>query len=286
MRPNCRWCSPAAGISGTDLRTSKRYAVANILDEIVAAKRQHVERLRIDRPESAVRDAAEAADPPRDFAARLRQTGKIQLIAEVKKASPSAGVIRPDFDPVAIARTYESHGAACISVLTDAPYFQGSLDDLRQVRSAVTVPVLRKDFILEPYQVYEARAAGADAVLLIAECLNDTELQSLVAEANQLDMTPLVEIYEPGNLPRALDAGAHVVGVNNRNLKTFEVDLEHTLRIRQNIPRECILVGESGIRSLQDVRRLEEAGVDAILVGESLMGSKDIGAAVDALMGR
>ncbi len=259
--------------------------MTDILDEIVAVKRRHIERTRSEWSERAVRDAAAAAAPPRNFAARLRRSGKIQLIAEVKKASPSAGIIRADFDPVAIARTYESHGAACISVLTDAPYFQGSLDDLRQVRSAVAVPVLRKDFILEPYQLFEARAAGADAVLLIAECLDDALLRSLVVETNKLNMTPLVEIYEPGNLPRALDTGAHVIGVNNRNLRTFEVDLEHTLRVRRKIPHDCILVGESGIRSLQDVRRLEDAGVDAVLVGESLMRSKDIGAAVDALLG-
>lgn len=260
--------------------------MTDILQEIVAAKRRHIERSRSERSEHDVRNAAAAASAPRDFAARLRQPGTIQLVAEVKKASPSAGVIRSDFDPVAIGRTYEAHGAACISVLTDTPYFQGSLDDLRQVRAAVAVPVLRKDFILEPYQLYEARAAGADAVLLIAECLDDSRLPSLVAETHQLGMTPLVEIYERDNLARVLDAGARVVGVNNRNLKTFEVDLDHTLRIRREVPRDCILVGESGIRTTQDVRRLEEAGVDAVLVGETLMRSEDIGAAVDDLLGR
>ena len=212
--------------------------------------------------------------------------GPIKLIAEVKKASPSAGIIRADFDPAAIARTYQKHGAACLSVLTDEPYFQGKLEYLRDVRAAVDLPVLRKDFILEKYQLYEARAAGADAVLLIAECLDDCHLRALHNEAVELGMTPLVELYDPGNLQRVLDAGATLVGINNRNLRTFETDLAHTLRLRESVPGHCVLVAESGIRTRADVERLEVAGVNAILVGETLMAAPDIGAATDELLGR
>ncbi|MFC1759855.1 indole-3-glycerol phosphate synthase TrpC, partial [Planctomycetota bacterium] len=210
----------------------------------------------------------------------------IQLISEVKKASPSKGVIRDDFEPVSIAKTYEANGATCISVLTDKEYFQGDLEYLRAIRQQVDRPLLRKDFILDSYQLLEARAAGADAVLLIAECLDDCNLRKLHNEAVDLGMTPLVEFYEPENLQRVLDAGASLIGINNRNLKTFETDLNHTIRLRDKIPPECLVVGESGIHSNDDVRRLEDAGVDAILVGEHLMASDDIGQAVRNLMGR
>jgi indole-3-glycerol phosphate synthase len=226
------------------------------------------------------------APPPRDFFAAASQDGAIRLIAEVKKASPSAGVIRADFDPVAIAHVYQRHGAACLSVLTDEPYFQGRLEDLEAVRASVAIPVLRKDFILDGYQLLEARAAGADAVLLIAECLDDCTLRKLHNEAIELSMTPLVELYEPANLPRVIAAGASLVGVNNRNLHTFEVNLEHTLRLRDAIPDEFAVVSESGIKTRADVERLQAAGVDAILVGESLMREADVGAAVDRLLGR
>lgn len=224
------------------------------------------------------------APPARDFFQPLAAKGPIRLIAEVKKASPSAGVIRADFNPVAIAKIYESHGSTCLSVLTDESYFQGSLDYLRSVRSQTRLPVLRKDFLIDTYQLVEARAAGADAVLLIAECLDDCNLRKLHNEALELGLTPLVELYEPANLPRVLEAGATLIGVNNRNLHTFEVDLDHTLRLRSEVPDECVLVGESGIRTREDVVRLEAAGVDAILVGESLLRQPDIGAAVDGLL--
>jgi indole-3-glycerol phosphate synthase len=173
-----------------------------------------------------------------------------------------------------------------LSVLTDERYFQGSLEILRQVRAAVGIPVLRKDFILDSYQLVEARAAGADAVLLIAECLDDCNLRKLHNEAIELGMTPLVELYEPGNLERVMAAGAQLIGVNNRDLRTFEVDLGHTIRMREKIPLDAVVVGESGIETRVDVLRLEEAGVDAMLVGESLMRQADIGAAVDRLLGR
>lgn len=259
--------------------------MTSVLDKIVADKRAEIAAAKAARPETELRRAAESAPTPRNFFHELAGPGPIRLIAEVKKASPSAGVIRADFRPVEIAQTYERHGAACLSVLTDTPYFQGSLDDLRAVRKAVALPVLRKDFILDSYQLLEARAAGADAVLLIAECLDDCNLRKLHNEAVALGLTPLVELYEPENLQRVFDAGATLIGVNNRDLRTFRTDLAHTLRLRERIPGECVLVSESGIRTRADVERLAAAGVDAILVGESLMASADIGAAVDALLG-
>jgi indole-3-glycerol phosphate synthase len=187
---------------------------------------------------------------------------------------------------VEIARVYQRHGAACLSVLTDEHYFQGSLDFLRAIRAEVTLPVLRKDFILDSYQLLEARVAGADAVLLIAECLDDCRLRKLHNEALELGMTPLVEFYEEQNLPRVLEAGAALIGVNNRDLRSFEVDLAHTIRMRSRIPPECVLVGESGIAGRPDALRLQQAGVDAMLVGEHLMRQSDIGAAVEELLGR
>ncbi len=255
-----------------------------ILDKIVAAKRREIEACRALHPIAQLEQLAAAAPPVRDFFAALAGPGAIRLIAEVKKASPSKGVIRADFDPVQTARIYEQHGAACISVLTDTPFFQGSLDHLKAVRANVSIPVLRKDFILDPYQLVEARAAGADAVLLIAECLDDCSLRSLHNRALELGLTPLVELYEPANLARVLEAGAMLIGINNRDLRTFEVDLNHTLRLREQIPPECLVVGESGIRTREDVLRLQAGGVNAILVGETLMASADIGAAVDGLI--
>lgn len=257
-----------------------------ILDEIVATKRQEIAGSKQQVPEEQLRDQLPSAPPVRDFFARLSADGPIRLIAEVKKASPSKGVIRADFQPLEIALTYEEHGAACLSVLTDAPYFQGQLAYLSAIRQRLATPILRKDFILDSYQLLEARVAGADAVLLIAECLDDCHLRKLHNEAIDLGMTPLVEFYEPENLSRVLDAGATLIGVNNRDLRTFEVDLEHTIRMRDKIPADCVLVGESGIRTVADVKRLEAAGVDAILVGEQLMSQPDIGAAVDTLLGR
>ncbi|HYO25059.1 MAG TPA: indole-3-glycerol phosphate synthase TrpC [Lacipirellulaceae bacterium] len=257
-----------------------------ILDAIVATKRREVAACRQQIPLAELQRRMADAPPVRDFFAAVAREGPIRLIAEVKKASPSAGVIRNDFDPVAIARTYAEHGATCLSVLTDEHYFQGQLAYLTAIRSAVDLPLLRKDFILDSYQLVEARAAGADAVLLIAECLDDCTLRQLHNEALDLGMTPLVELYDPENLPRVIAAGATLVGVNNRNLHTFEVRLDHTLRLRDSIPDECALVSESGIQTRADVERLEAAGVDAILVGESLMRQPDIGAAVRRLLGR
>ena len=257
-----------------------------ILEKIVTAKRLEIERTKRLVSEQQLRRQLADAPQPRDFFQALATPGPIHLIAEVKKASPSAGLIRADFNPVPIAQTYAAHGATCISVLTDEEFFQGSLDYLRAIRSAVKLPVLRKDFIIDSYQLVEARTAGADAVLLIAECLDDCQLRKLHNEAVELGLTPLVELYDPANLPRVLEAGATLLGVNNRNLHTFEVDLQHTLRLKADIPADCILVGESGIASREDALLLQQAGVDAMLVGESLMRQADLGQAVDQLLGR
>jgi indole-3-glycerol phosphate synthase len=260
--------------------------LSSILDQIVATKWQEIAAAKATVSPDKLQARLADAPPVRDFLAALAAGGPIKLIAEVKKASPSKGVIREDFHPAGIATTYERHGATCLSVLTDRQYFQGSLDYLTQVRTAVGLPVLRKDFILDPYQLLEARAAGADAVLLIAECLDDDRLKSLHDEAIALGLTPLVELYEASNVSRVLDVGVRLIGVNNRDLKTFDVDLAHTIRLREQIPADCLVVGESGIRTHADVQRLAAAGVNAILVGESLMAAEDIGAAVDSLLGR
>lgn len=260
--------------------------MSTILDKIVATKRTEIEDAKAARPLETLQRASEMADTPRDFFGALADNPPIRLIAEVKKASPSRGVLREDFSPVDIAKTYEAHGASCISVLTDEPYFQGSLDYLRQVRQAVSLPVLRKDFILDPYQVWEARAAGADAVLLIAECLDDESLHTLFKLVVELGMTPLVELYDPANLPRVIEVGAKLIGINNRDLTTFYTDLEHTIRLKKCIPDDRVIVGESGIQTRADVIRLESAGIGAILVGEGLVTQDDIGAAVDELLGK
>ena len=225
--------------------------------------------------------------PLRNFFAALAAPGPIRLIAEVKKASPSQGVIRADFDPLAIAADIRGPRRRVPERADRRAFLSGQASTtLRAIRRQVGLPVLRKDFILDRYQLLEARAAGADAVLLIAECLDDCHLRSLHNEAVRLGMSPLVELYEPENLPRVFDAGATLIGINNRDLRTFETDLDHTLRMRERVPDECVLVAESGIRTRADVERLQAAGVDAILVGETLMASPDIGAAVDALLGR
>jgi len=220
----------------------------------------------------------------RDFAAALKAGSGMRVIAEVKKASPSAGLIRAEFDPVEIARTYAEHGAACISVLTDGPFFQGSLDDLIAVRNAVSIPVLRKDFMLDRYQVLEARVAGADCILLIAECLDDCTMRDLYFYASELGMESLIEIYDPENLDRVLKLGPALIGINNRNLRTFVTDLAHSITLRPRVPADCVLVSESGIHTRADVERLEQAGIRAMLVGETLMRSADIGAKLRELL--
>lgn len=257
----------------------------SVLDRIVAAKRREVEEYKVAVAEADLEARLTDAPPVRDFRAALERAPGVALIAEVKKASPSAGVIRADFDPVGIARTYAAHGAAAISVLTDEPFFQGRLGYLEAIRAAVELPVLRKDFILDRYQLVEARAAGADAVLLIAEVLAGDELPRLLRQAGELGMQALVEFYDPDNLPRVLDSGARLIGVNNRDLRTFATRLEHTLEIAERLPPDCCLVSESGIRTRQDIERLRTANVRAVLIGETFMRSADIGAKVDELLG-
>lgn len=258
---------------------------STILDKILETKRAEVQRAKQSLPLALVRESAEQATPCRDFIAHLRDgLGPVRLIAEVKKASPSAGLIRADFAPLEIAAAYERAGASCLSVLTDEPFFQGKLSYLVDVRRHVSLPVLRKDFIIDPYQVYEARAAGADCILLIAECLDRQELFDLHQLAIALGMQTLIELYDIENLPAVLDTGGKLVGVNNRDLRTFHTDLNHTLRVQSEIPNDRLLVAESGIRTHADVCFLADAGVQAMLVGESLMRKPDIEAAVRELL--
>lgn len=259
--------------------------MATILDRIVETKHREIAAAKAAVSEAELERRVAGLPPVRDFLNAVRRFGQITLIAEVKKASPSAGVIRADFDPVQIACTYEAHGAAAISVLTDVEYFQGSLKYLTDVRAAVSLPVLRKDFILDRYQLLEARGAGADAVLLIAECLPDDRLKTLRREAEELGLHTLVELHDADQLPRVLDSGTFVIGINNRDLRTFTTRLEHTLELLPKIPADRTVVSESGIKTRADLVRLGTAGARAVLVGESLMRAPDIGAALDALRG-
>lgn len=256
-----------------------------VLDKILAHKLVELEAARRQRPLPEVINAARAAEPPRDFAAAL-QRDTVALIAEVKKASPSKGLLVSDFDPVAIGTVYAHNGAAAISVLTDERFFQGHLDYMTAVRAAVEVPVLRKDFVIAPYQVYEARAAGADAVLLIVAALEAGPLADLHALADDLGMAALVEVHDAPEMERALRLGAPLIGVNNRDLRTFDVDIETTARLAAMVPAEVTLVAESGIASADDVRRMGEQGAQAVLVGESLMKAPDMAAAVRAFSGQ
>ena len=256
-----------------------------ILDRIMETKRREIATARAAVPDAELERRVADLPAVRDFTAALRRAGPVNVIAEVKKASPSAGVIRADFDPVAIASTYAAHGAAAISVLTDTDYFQGSLAYLSAVRRAVSVPVLRKDFVLDRYQLLEARAAGADAALLIAECLPGDRLAALQREATEVGLHTLVELHDAEELPRVLACGAKVIGINNRDLRTFETRLDHTLDLLAKIPADRVVVSESGIRTHADVQRLGAAGARAVLVGESLMRAADIGAALDELRG-
>jgi indole-3-glycerol phosphate synthase len=241
----------------------------DILSRIVAHKRAEISDLggRI----AELRERAAAMPAARDFRSALSRHGAVALIAEVKRRSPGAGAIRPDLDPVDLARGYASAGASAISVLTDREFFAGSLEDLAAVRSAVPVPVLRKDFILSEPQVWEARAAGADAVLLIVAILDAARLEGLRALAEELGMTVLVEVHDAAEMERALDAGASVVGINNRDLRNFTTRLDTTLDLLSTVPEGIVLVSESGIRTRDDVARLGAAGVDAVLVGEALL---------------
>jgi indole-3-glycerol phosphate synthase len=259
--------------------------MATILDQIVETKISEVAAARRIVSESELRDQIDRLPPARDFAAALRSgPGRVRLIAEVKKASPSAGLIRADFDPVAIAQHYKWGGASCISVLTDKQYFQGDLEFLRAIRKEIDLPLLRKDFIIDPYQLLEARAAGADCVLLIAECLAPHELLDLHLQALDLGLQTLIELYDLENIAPVLATGGQIVGVNNRDLRTFVTDIHHTIRVRQLIPQDRILIGESGIATRSDVDQLAAVGVQAMLVGESLMRQQDVQHATEQLV--
>jgi indole-3-glycerol phosphate synthase len=265
-----------------------------ILDEIVKYKRSvELPKLKQIREPALVRAEARLAPKPIDFVTPLRAEGKIALIAEVKKASPSKGLLRHDFDPVALASIYAENGARAISVLTDVRYFQGKLDYLSQVKNqlqkqwaAARPGLLRKDFIFDPYQVYEARAAGADALLLIAAILKEDEMASLLALTRKLGMTALIEVHDKRELDLVLPLRPRIIGVNNRDLRDFSVNLNTCIELRQYVPEQVCFVAESGIHTAADVARLKKEGVDAILVGEALVRAKNVAGKVRELSGR
>jgi indole-3-glycerol phosphate synthase len=257
-----------------------------ILDRIVADKRTELAVAKATQPLDDLKRRAADAPASRSLAKALRKPG-IGLIAEVKKASPSRGLLRSDFDPVALAQSYARAGAAAISVLTDRKHFQGSLDHLRGIRKALPhgPPLLRKDFLFEEYQLYEARCAGADAVLLITAILAPALLSELIGISRSLGMDPLVEVHDEAELERALAAGAEIIGVNNRDLRTFEVDLSTTERLARLVPAERLIVAESGIFSRDDIRRLAACGVQGVLIGEALVTAPDPGTKIRELFG-
>jgi indole-3-glycerol phosphate synthase len=262
--------------------------MSDVLDQICADKRTHVARTKAMVSEAVLTAGLAAAPPVRPFAGELARhlaQGRRGLIAEIKKASPSAGLIRPDFDPAALARAYQAGGAACLSVLTDAPYFQGSDDDLRAARGATALPVLRKDFILDPYQILESRLIGADCVLLIVAALSDATARELAAAAAELGLDVLAEVHDAAELDRALRLGVRLIGINNRDLKTLSVDLKTTKELARLVPSDRIVVAESGIRGPDDIDRLVAAGAHCFLVGETLMRAPDVAAATRHLLG-
>jgi len=261
----------------------------DILKTILEHKRQEVASARRDQPLSELKSRiADLEDQPRGFVRALRDaeaSGWTPVIAEVKKGSPSKGVIRPDFDPLEIAEIYERHGAACLSVLTDERFFLGHLRFLALIREQVRLPLLRKDFLYDPYQIFEARAAGADAILLIAAMLELSQLRDLTDQARELNLDVLLEIHDERELETALQVNVELIGINNRNLRTFVTDLGTTERLARRIPGNRMIVAESGINSRDDVVRLQQAGAQVFLVGESLMREPDIGAKLQELLG-
>ncbi|MBO6836586.1 MAG: indole-3-glycerol phosphate synthase TrpC [Alphaproteobacteria bacterium] len=263
--------------------------MSDVLAKICADKRDHIAARKTAMPETEIRQHAESAPRPRGFAdalSRKAEAGEYALIAEIKKASPSKGLIRPDFAPVALARAYRKGGAACLSVLTDEPYFQGKDQYLTAARTAVDLPVLRKDFMLDPYQVYEARALGADCILLIMAALEDSMAATLESLAMELGMDVLVEVHDAEEMDRALTLRSTLLGVNNRNLKTLEIDLKTTEELSAMVPEGKVLVAESGLYAPADLARMARAGAMRFLVGESLMRQDDVEAATRALLSR
>jgi indole-3-glycerol phosphate synthase len=266
--------------------------MSDILDKIVAVKREEIAAAQKKRPLAAVRADAESRVLTRDFVGAMRAriaAGQSAVIAEIKKASPSKGVLREDFIPADIAQSYADGdgktAAACLSVLTDRQFFQGEPDFLKQARASCDLPVLRKDFMVDAYQVYESRVMGADCILLIAACLDDARMAELEAVARSLDMAVLVEVHDAAELQRALKLKTPLVGINNRDLRNFEVSLETTLAMRKDVPADRLLVTESGIRTPDDVKRMRDAGVHAFLVGEAFMRAPDPGLALAELFG-
>ena len=260
--------------------------MSDILDTIVAVKRTEVAAAIARKSLPLMRADAESRVLTRGFTDAIRASisqGRCAVIAEIKKASPSRGVIRENFEPADIAQSYAELGASCLSVLTDRQFFQGSIDFLKQARASCQLPVLRKDFMVDPYQIYESRACGADAVLLIAACLDDAQMRDMEAIASDLFMDVLVEVHDADELQRALRLKTPLIGVNNRNLRSFEVSLETTLSLRAEVPTDRILVTESGISTQADVQRMTASGVHAFLVGEAFMRSADPGATMAEL---
>jgi len=260
--------------------------VADILEKIVEVKHQEVQAARKRKSLEAVRADAEARVLTRDFLGAMRSkvaAGQAAVIAEVKKASPSKGVLRPDFIAADIAQSYAEHGAACLSVLTDQSFFQGCADYLKQARASCDLPVLRKDFMVDAYQIYESRAMGADCILLIAACLDDAQMRDLEAIALSLNMAVLIEVHDGAELDRALALRSPLLGINNRNLKTFEVSLDTTLGLQARVPADRLLVTESGITSAADVQRMRQTGINAFLVGEAFMRADEPGLALEQL---
>jgi indole-3-glycerol phosphate synthase len=255
-----------------------------VLDRIIEARRAAIAHRKKAVPETALRFGVKHAKPVRHFAAAIARDS-LNVIAELKKASPSRGLIRADFDPVALAKSFEAAGAAALSVLTEEEFFQGDLKHMRDARAAVGLPVVRKDFIIDPWQIWEARATDADSFLLIVAGLGDALLGELLALGRELGMEPIVEVHTPEELARALAAGARIIGVNNRDLRTLEVRVETSMELIEAIPDECIAVCESGLRSRTDLARLRAAGFDAFLIGEHLMAQPDPAAALRKLLG-
>lgn len=256
---------------------------SQILRTIIAARRRRIEEMRASIPLGGLRQQAESRSDFRDFAAALSGEG-LSVIAELKKASPSRGVLRPDFRPPEIAESYQQAGASALSVLTEEEFFHGSMDHLKAARAAVRLPVLRKDFIIDEYQVYESVAAGADASLLIVAALEDKELRHFLELAERLRIAALVEVHTAEELDRAIDCGAQIIGVNNRDLNTLEVGLETSFRLREKILPGCLTISESGIKSGADLEKLAKAGFDAVLIGEHLMLAPDPGEELSRLL--